>query len=72
MPYIINRNNIIPVNSNTNCSSKPLSYQKHDLNSVFTHWDDDLKCNISTPNELQNKNKLDDDGGVITNGESSK
>ena len=55
MPYIVERNKVIAVNVNSN--PKPLPYQIHDLNSVYTHWDDKLKRNVSTPNELPNNNK---------------
>ena len=48
MPYIVNRGNIVPVNVDAKYDSKPLPYPSHDLNSVFTHWDDELKCNVKT------------------------
>lgn len=57
MPYIVDRGNVIPVNVGAKYDSKPLPYPKHDLNSVFTHWDSKLQRNVSTPNELPNKNK---------------
>lgn len=59
MPYIIDRGKVITVNVDNNYSSKPL-YPLHDLSSVFTHWDDKLKRNVATPNELPSvdKNKL--------------
>lgn len=73
MPYIVDRGKIIPVNVNAKYNSKPLSYTSHDLNSVFSHWDDKLKRNVTTPNELPtcgvNINKLN---GGNTNGKSSK
>lgn len=53
MPYIIDHGKVIAINVNND--SKSLHYPSHDLMSVFTHWDDKLKCNISTPNELPNK-----------------
>lgn len=57
MPYIVNNGKVVVVNVNNKYSSKPLPYPKNDLDSVFTHWDDKLKCNVSTPNELPNSNK---------------
>lgn len=39
-------------------------YPMHDLNSVFTHWDDKLKRNVSTPNVLPDTENKIDDGGV--------
>lgn len=69
MPYIIDRGNIIPVNVDN--KTKSLNYPTHDLNSVFTHWDDKLKRNVSTPNKLPNiENKLNNNGGMNNNGES--
>ena len=64
MPYIIDRSNIIPVNIDTKYDSKPLPYPGHDLMSIFTHWDDELKRNIPTENKLN--------GGVNNNAENSK
>lgn len=58
MSYIIDRSKIIPVNQNAKYNSKPLPYKMNDVNSVFTHWDNTLKRNVSTPNELPNKNKI--------------
>ena len=58
MPYIIDRGNTIPVNVNNKYDSKPLSYKKNDLDSVFTHYDAKLGKNVPT------ENKLDDYGGV--------
>lgn len=55
MPYIVDRGKVIPVNINAKYDSKPLPYPRYDLNSVFTHWDDELKRNVSTPNILPNK-----------------
>jgi hypothetical protein len=61
MPYIIDKGKVIPVNVNNKYDSKPASYPIHDLNSVYTHWDDKLKRNVPTPNELpkvkENKNE---------------
>lgn len=65
MPYIVNRGNIVPVNVDAKYDSKPLPYPSHDLNSVFTHWDDELKCNVQTENKLNN-------GGISNNGKSGK
>ena len=50
MPYIVDRGNVIAVNVDN--KSKPLNYPMHDLNSVYTHWDDNLKRNVSTENKL--------------------
>ena len=65
MPYIIDRGKVVPVNVNNKYNSKPLPYQMNDIPSVFTHWDNNLKKNVTTPNELpvvgddeNNKNKL--------------
>ena len=57
MVYIVDRNNEITINQNATYEPKPLPYPSHDLSSVFTHWDNTLKRNISTPNELVNKIK---------------
>lgn len=62
MPYIVDRGKIVPVNVDAKYDSKPLPYPAHDLNSVYTHWDPELKRNVSTPNELPNK--LDNNGGI--------
>ena len=52
MPYIVDRGKIVPVNIDTKYESKPSSYKMNDLNSVFTHWDDKLKCNVPTENKI--------------------
>ena len=65
MPYIVDRGNIIHVNVNAKYNHKSLHYPTHDLNSVFTHWDNNLKRNISTENKL-------DDGGIDKNAKGSK
>ena len=62
MPYIVDRGNIIPVNVNVKYDSKPLHYLMNDLSSVFTHWDNELKRNVSTPNVLPVINKSN--GGI--------
>ena len=62
MPYIVDRGNIVIANQNAKYNSKPSSYPLHDLSSVFTHWDDTLKRNVPTPNELPNKNKINNGG----------
>lgn len=64
MPYIVERDKVVPVNINTKYNSKPLSYQKHDLNSVYIHWDPELYKNVPTPNKLPIENKLNNDGGI--------
>ena len=51
MPYIIDRGKVISVS--TESKSKPLPYQKHDLNSVFSHWDSKLCKNVPTENKLK-------------------
>jgi len=60
-------NNIVTtrgvVITNTTSPSKPMTYPMHDLNSVYTHWDDKLKKNVPTENKI--------DGGKI-DGKSSK
>ena len=50
------------VNENAKYDSKPLSYPMHDLNSVFTHWDNKLKRNVPTENKIN--------GGTENNAES--
>ena len=57
MPYIIDRGKVVTVNADVKCSSKPLPYPSHDLNSVFTHWDNKLKRNVSTENKLNGGKK---------------
>lgn len=57
MPYIVDRGNIIPVNVDAKYESKALPYQMNDLSATFTHWDDKLKQNVSTPNVLPIINK---------------
>lgn len=63
MTYIVDRSKIIPVNTTNYTPNKQPSqtkdpypdvykYQMNDLNSVFTHWDNNLKKNVATPNEL--------------------
>ena len=58
---IVTSKGVVLVNSTT--PSKPLSYPMNDLSSVFTHWDDELKCNIPTENKLN---------GGASNGKSGK
>ena len=58
---IVTTRGIVLTNSTT--PSKPLAYPMNDLNSVYTHWDDKLKCNIPTENKI--------DGGA-KDGKSSK
>lgn len=52
MPIIIVRDKVIKeVKSNYNDNNiKPLNYPKNDLNSVFKHWDNNLKKNVITKN----------------------
>lgn len=71
MPYIVDRGKIIPVNVNNKYPPKPLPYPAHDLNSVYTHWDNNLKRNVATPNELPNDNENKIDGGTNKDGKSS-
>lgn len=49
MPDIIERKLNRPSISNNQLETKPRYYMS-DLNSVFTHWDYDKKCNIPTEN----------------------
>lgn len=60
MPYIINNGNVVAIN--TDNKSKPLPYKMNDLNSVYTHWDNDLKCNVPTENKI----------GGVDNGKNCK
>lgn len=66
MPYIIIRENNTPkcISINTarelNTSKR---YIMNDLCSVYTHWDQKLKCNIPTENKLK---------GDVINGKSSE
>jgi hypothetical protein len=62
MPYIIDHGKVITVNVSN--EPKPLPYHMHDLNSVFTHWDDKIKQNVPTENKLYN-------GGIDNNGSES-
>lgn len=61
MNSIVSTRGVVLTNSTT--PSKPLSYPLNDLNSVFTHWDDKQKKNISTENIIN---------GGVSNGKSSK
>lgn len=65
MPYIVDRNKIIPVNVNANYDSKPLPYPAHDLSTVFTHYDKTKGCNVPTENKLNV-------GGANNNGAEGK
>lgn len=62
MPYIVDRGKIVPVNVDAKYDSKPLPYPSNDLMSVYTHWDPELKRNVSTPNELPITNKINNGG----------
>ena len=57
---IVTTRGVVPVNGTT--PSKPI-YPMHDLNSVYTHWDNELKCNVPTENKLN---------GGVSDGKGSK
>ena len=40
------------VNENAKYNSKPLPYKMHDLDSVYTHWDEKSGRNIPTENKI--------------------
>ena len=61
MSNIVSTRGVVLTNSTT--PSKPLSYQLNDLNSVFTHYDKNLKKNVPTENIIN---------GGVSNGKSSK
>lgn len=56
MPYIIENHSIVNVNHET--EYQKMNYPKNDLMSVFVHWDDELKRNVTTENKLPNKNLI--------------
>ena len=72
-PVNKNTNNYIP-NKQSSITKDPAPdvcrYHLHDLNSVYTHWDNELKRNVATPNILPtngvDENKINN-GGVINN-----
>lgn len=61
-PVKYTNTNYIPINrlnQTINPAPDVYNYPMHDLSSVFTHWDEKIKCNVPTPNELPN--------GVVNN-----
>ena len=61
MSNIVTTRGVVLTNSTT--PSKTISYPMHDLNSVYTHYDEDLKKNVPTENIIN---------GGVSNGKSSK
>jgi hypothetical protein len=58
---IVTTRGVVPINGTS--PSNPVIYPMNDLNSVYTHWDNELKCNVTTENKI--------DGGV-SDGKNSK
>lgn len=61
MSNIVTSRGVVLTNSTS--PSKPLNYPMHDLNSVFTHYDENLGRNVPTENIIN---------GGASNGKSSK
>lgn len=49
--FVRDKEKVTESKSNYNDNNiKPASYPMNDLESVFTHWDDNLKKNVTTKN----------------------